>query len=158
MIEGPCLPMQSGHPLRKGNLREYLVQAKKAVTLLEQWMKDQVIYLSFTYHSPFTGDLKVANCCLYHRRKGHPLEQCIIFRRLFDKKLKAGKILLHEGGATNIHELPFQAPMPGQRPSDDGLTLGSRSRESDIWGRARSRENGSTATKWLSSLGTSMTR
>lgn len=27
---------------------------------------------------------------------GHPLEQCVVFRRLFDEKLKAGDILFQK--------------------------------------------------------------
>lgn len=50
-------------------------------------LKDQVVYL--LYRRP-----KAGNYCPYHRRRRHTLEQCVVFRRLFDEKLKDGEILL----------------------------------------------------------------
>lgn len=35
-------------------------------------------------------------------KKGALTEQCVLFIRLFDKKLKAGKVLLLEGGTANV--------------------------------------------------------
>lgn len=39
----------------------------------------------------------------------------MVSRRLFGEKLKAGKILLQEGGAANVHEFPFQGIKTGKR-------------------------------------------
>lgn len=37
----------------------------------------------------------------------HTFEHCISFRRLFDEKQKAGRVLFQKGGAVSINELPF---------------------------------------------------
>lgn len=51
-------------------------------------------------------DQKDARYCSYHRRKGHTLEQCVTFRRIFNKKHKAGEILSQKG-ALSVNDLPF---------------------------------------------------
>lgn len=40
-------------------------------------------------------------------KKKHTPEQCVLFRKIFDKKLKAGVILFQNEGAPNIHERLF---------------------------------------------------
>lgn len=86
--------------------KEYLVhpaEAKRAPALLEQ-----VIRLSYVERFPSSIDQKPTNQCPYHGIRGHPLHQFVVFRRLFDEKLKAGEILLPEGGTANIHQAPFR--------------------------------------------------
>lgn len=40
-------------------------------------------------------------------QKKVPLGLYVSFKRFFDEKHKSGEILIYEGGAVNINELPF---------------------------------------------------
>lgn len=44
---------------------------------------------------------------VYQMRKGHPLEQCVTFRTLFNEKHKASEIRSQEGWLVNINESSF---------------------------------------------------
>lgn len=35
------------------------------------------------------------------------MEQCVVFRKIFDQKLEAGEILFQNEGSQNIHDRPF---------------------------------------------------
>lgn len=77
------------------------VGCKKLVALLDQWVKYQLICLPLDHFSSII-DQKTVTYYPYHRRKGYPLEQCMVFGRLFDEKIKACEIfLLQEGGLVN---------------------------------------------------------
>lgn len=54
---------------------------KKAVALLEKWIKDYVIHLLEVEFLPVTGDLKDPKYYHFHKRKGHLPEQCFTFRK-----------------------------------------------------------------------------
>lgn len=88
-------------------LPPFSYRQKKAATLLEQWVKGQVVRLSHVDRFSSMVDQKAANFCPYHRRRGHPLEQCVVFRRLLDENLKAGEILFQEGGTANVQLIAF---------------------------------------------------
>lgn len=47
---------------------------------------------------PSEEDQRRLNFCPYHRRRGHNLEQCVVFRKIFDQKLEAGEILFQGEG------------------------------------------------------------
>lgn len=79
-------------------------------------------------------------------KKGH--EQCIFFRHLFDKKLKASKILLREGGTTKFTKRHSWGIKVEERPLNDGLPLNSRCRVGNR-GRAEQRSHCSIGTKHL---------
>lgn len=38
---------------------------------------------------------------------GHTLDQYVIFRRIFEKKLEKGEFILQNEGASNVHERPL---------------------------------------------------
>lgn len=67
---------------------------KKVATLLKQWIKDSIVQLSFVNQTPSQIKVKDPNFCTYHRRKGHALDQCLVFRNIFDKKLQDEEIIL----------------------------------------------------------------
>lgn len=46
----------------------------------------------------------------YHRRKGNTFEQCVTFRRNFDKKLQAAELIFLNKGALNVQEQAFLNP------------------------------------------------
>lgn len=79
---------------------------KKATALLEQWVKDSVIFLSHVDRLPSQEDQRDAKFCLYHLRKGHSREYCVVFRRIFNKNVKAREVLLPNKVALNAHERP----------------------------------------------------
>lgn len=60
----------------------------------------------FVSQAPTQADEKDPKYCIYHSRKGHTLDQCVMFRRIFDKKLQYGEIIL-QNEARNMHEQPF---------------------------------------------------
>lgn len=53
------------------------------------------------------------NFCHYHKRRGHNLEQCVAFRKLFDQKLGTGEILF-QNEAQNVHNKPFPSYHDGK--------------------------------------------
>lgn len=67
---------------------------KKVTALLKQWVKDSIVQLPIVNPAPTPVKERDPNFCPYHRRKGHSLEQCFVFRKTFDKKLKDGEIIL----------------------------------------------------------------
>lgn len=52
---------------------------KKATNFLEKWIKDEDVTLSHVDRLPTEENLRDPNYCPYHRRKGHNLEQCMVF-------------------------------------------------------------------------------
>lgn len=72
--------------------------------LQDQWVEKQGVHLPYAKHFPSITDQRAASYYPYHRRRGHQLEQCVSFSRLFDEKLKAGEILHLERGTTNVHK------------------------------------------------------
>lgn len=68
--------------------------AKKAVALLKQWVNDPIVQLPLVSQAPTQIDERNPNFCPYHCRRGHTLDQCVMFRRIFDKKLEDGEIIL----------------------------------------------------------------
>lgn len=89
--------------------------AKKAASLLDQRVKDRVIHLLEVEFLHSLSDQKDVKYCLYHR-----IEQCATFKRIFDEKHKAGKILSQEG-AVSISDFLFLSITTRQRPNDDGF-------------------------------------
>lgn len=85
----------------------FLYGMKIAALLLKQWVRDLVVRLFYTNCFPYEADQSATNYYPYHWRKGHLLEQCVLFRRLFDENLEAGEILIPEGETTNAHGAPF---------------------------------------------------
>lgn len=81
--------------------------AKKAAALLKQWVKDSIVQLSPVSSAPTPAEETDPNFCLCHRRKGHTLEQCFVFRKIFDKKLEDREIILQGEGAHNVYQRPF---------------------------------------------------
>lgn len=77
-------------------------------------MKD-LITVTFTSQDPTQADEKNPNYCPYDSKKGHGLDQCVMFRRVFDKKLKDGEIVLYNERARNMHEGPFPKPSNNKR-------------------------------------------
>lgn len=88
------------------------------LTILSLWHEESHSVIRamderFNHPAGFCGadalqeDKKEAKYCPYHRRKGHTLEQCASFRRIFDNKLQAWEIIFQNEGALNIHEQPF---------------------------------------------------
>lgn len=75
--------------------------------MLEQWIIDEVISLPHVDQLPSEEGQRNTNYCPYHRKKGHNLEQCVVFRKIFDRKLEAGEILFQNEGSLNVHEQPF---------------------------------------------------
>lgn len=57
---------------------------KKVITLLNQWVKDEAVTLPHMDQLPYEEDQHEPNFCSYHRRRGHNLEQCVMFRKNFD--------------------------------------------------------------------------
>lgn len=76
---------------------------KKAVALLNQWVKDETVTLPRMDQLPSEEDQQEPDFCPYHRRRGHNLEQCVVFRKIFDQKLEAGEILFQNGESQNLH-------------------------------------------------------
>lgn len=81
MTEGPGLLDSNRPTFKKKEPKKYLVllpfpcRAKKAVALLVQWVRDQV--LPFLDHFPSVAGQKAANNCPYNQKNGHPLKHCI---------------------------------------------------------------------------------
>lgn len=86
---------------------------KKALALLNQWIKNEAIVLPHVDQPPSEEDQQGSNFYPYHRKKGHSLEQCVVFRKIFDQKLEAGEILFQNEEFQNVHDRPF--------PDHDGL-------------------------------------
>lgn len=81
--------------------------SKKAVVLLKQWVKDIILQLPPASSVPTPAEERDPNFCSYHRQKSYTLEQCFVFRKIFNKKLKHGEIILQGKGARNVHERSF---------------------------------------------------
>lgn len=79
---------------------------KKALALLEQWIKHEVIQFLEVESLSTTEDKKHSKDCLSHRKRGYSLKQCYSFQGVFNVKHKAGEVLLQEGN-TSINTLPF---------------------------------------------------
>lgn len=79
-------------------------RAKKAVTLLEEWVKDRIIrLLDVEFLSSFSNQ-KDVKFCLYYRRKGHTLEQCVSFRRISTRNTKSVRFCSRRD---SLNDLPF---------------------------------------------------
>lgn len=80
---------------------------KKALALLNQWVKGKAITLPHVDQLPSEEDWQGLNFCPYHRKRGHNLEQCVVFHKIFDQKLEAGQILFQNEESQNVHDRPF---------------------------------------------------
>lgn len=97
---------------------------KKATALLEQWVKDCVVRLSYFNHFPTLEDQKAGNCCLFPQKKLHTLGQCVLFEKFFDGKLNATEILFPKHETTNIYKAAFpRHHYWGKRSYHDGIPL-----------------------------------
>lgn len=77
--------------------------------MLEQWVKDSVVQLSFVEEMPSQANKKDAVYWPYHHRKGYALEQYVSLRRISNKKLQAREIIFQNKRDVNVHEQhPFQ--------------------------------------------------
>lgn len=58
-------------------------------------------------------------------KKAHNMEQCVVFKKIFDGKLEGREILFQNEGAVSTYELPFpnHHNIKGKRSSTDGLLL-----------------------------------
>lgn len=70
-------------------------------------MKDSIVQLPIVNPAPTSAEERDPNFCPYHRRKGHTLEQCFVFGKIFNRKLQDEEIILQDEGARNVHERPF---------------------------------------------------
>lgn len=111
-------------------------------------MKDEVVRLPRGLFF-LRGGSKGCKLLPYRRRRGYLLEQHVMFRRLLDEKLKAGEILLPEGGIANIHEAPSLRHQDRRKSCNDALPLDSRSRVGTTRGRDKYKHDGSTGTKFV---------
>lgn len=68
--------------------------AKKAVTLLYQRVKDEVIHFSHTNRFPSVNGPEGCEIIASMIEEREPSRAVVTFKRLFNEKLKAGKILL----------------------------------------------------------------
>lgn len=96
MLKRPDYLAQRGQSSRRGNQKISLFypfpcSAKRATALLEQLVKDQVIHLPYTDRFPSVVDQKVVSYCPYRQRRGHPLEQYVVSRRLFNESSKLAR-------------------------------------------------------------------
>lgn len=89
-------------PKKEPVLLNFPCGAKKGAALLEHWVEEQVFRLCFVGRFPSPADQEDADYCHCLQREGYPLEQCISFKILFDRKHKASEILFQEGGVVNI--------------------------------------------------------
>lgn len=80
---------------------------EKATALLEQWVKDRVVCLPYVDYFSTLEDQKAENNCPFHRRSGTTLGQYVLFRKLFDEKLKSGQILFPKDETTDVHKAMF---------------------------------------------------
>lgn len=56
---------------------------KKATTLLEQCVEESIVFLSHVDHLPSHVEQRDVKYCPFHRRRGHALEKCVLFRKIF---------------------------------------------------------------------------
>lgn len=73
---------------------------------MEQWVKDLIVYLPHVEQLP-SANQKDAKDYPFHRKKGRILEQYVLFRKIFEKNLKAGEIVFQNEEDLNIQERPF---------------------------------------------------
>lgn len=88
-------------------LQPFPYDSKKAIALLDRWVKDRITTLPKVHYLPSPKDQKDERNDPYHRRIGHPFEQCITFTQTFDEKHKAREVLLQQNKGININERPL---------------------------------------------------
>lgn len=72
---------------------------------MEQWVEDSVAFVPHVDCLPSRAYKRDAKYCSFHCKKEHTLEQRVLFREIFDKKLKTGEFLFKNEGALSIHEI-----------------------------------------------------
>lgn len=58
---------------------------EKAIAIIEQWVKDHNSRMLKAEFVPSVAYQKDARYYPYHESRGHMVEQCFIFRRIFDE-------------------------------------------------------------------------
>lgn len=66
--------------------------------------------------------------CPYHWKKGHILEQHVLFRKIIDEKHSLGEVLFQEGKPLSIDELPFPRRWGSCKQVSNSPSFSSRSR------------------------------
>ncbi|XP_026416857.1 uncharacterized protein LOC113312308 [Papaver somniferum] len=74
------------------------------IKLLNQWVADREIQLPPTIVDINNMDQNSAKYCCYHRRMGHPTEECFAIRSIFERKRAAGEL---EATRQTIEHDPF---------------------------------------------------
>lgn len=64
---------------------------------------DSIVQLFVINPTSTPAEERDSNFCPYPRRKGHPLDQCFDFRKISDKKLQDGEIILQDAGTWIVH-------------------------------------------------------
>lgn len=115
-------------------------------------MKDLVVHHPYVDRVLSTKDQKSANYFSYHQRKENPLRQSMVFRRLFDEKLKGEEIFALRRLSRQYPRMAFpKASGIGKRPCPDGLPYESRCRADSTQARKKFKRNGSRVQNLLRS-------
>lgn len=72
--------------------------------------EDSVAFVPHVDCLPSRAYKRDAKYCSFHCKKEHTLEQRVLFREIFDKKLKTGEFLFKNEGALSIHEIRLPNP------------------------------------------------
>ena len=89
---------------RREDPPEFPCKAEKVIALVEAWIQDGSLELPEIDRLPIAEDKIHPRYYCYHRKTTHPTMVCYTLRRIFDKRLKRGEIILDE---TTVEETHF---------------------------------------------------
>ena len=75
---------------------EFPCKAEKFLALIEAWIQDGSLELPRVDKLPKAEDKKHPKYCCYHQKTTHPIMVCYALRRIFDRRLKRGDVILDD--------------------------------------------------------------
>ena len=93
-----------GKAMTRRDPPEFPCGIEKVIALMEAWIQDGSLVLPEVRNAPTPEEKRHPRYCHFHQVTTHPTKACYTLRKIFDRRLQKGEIILED---TTVEERPF---------------------------------------------------